>query len=176
MHKNLLIFYYNGLKYLDSHLKFSIHDENAVNLSFVWRDSLTGKEYISEEGLELEMNSILYNLAVCMHNMASYLPVTKESVKTISIEFQLAAWVFEEIGTNSEKLDSKFRGVDFRADNLKRLTAIQLAQSQYCFFKKAEMSKMKSELIYKIARQTWKYFDEANTYVTGTLKSELEKY
>lgn len=176
MHKNLLIFYYNGLRYLNSQFKFKLHSDNAINIAFVWRDSLSGTEYLSNEGLELEMNSILYNLAVCLHNMASSLPLSKDSVKFISHEFQFAAWIFQEIGKNSESLDSHMRGIDFRTDNLARLVAIELAQSQYCFFKKAELAGMKSELIAKVARQTWYYFSQANSLVTGTLKSELEKY
>lgn len=131
MHKNLLIFYYNGLKYLNSQFKFKLYSENAINIAFVWRDSLSGTEYLSQEGLDLEMNSILYNLAVCLHNMASSLPLSKDSVKAISQEYQYAAWIFQEIGKNLDGLDSQMIGVDFRADNLQRLIALELAHSQY---------------------------------------------
>lgn len=79
--------------------------------------------------------------------MGSTLPLTKDSVKNISMEFQNSAWIFDYMHTTLENLDSSLRGVDFRSDNLKRLKALQLAQSQFCFFKKAEMTEMKDGLI-----------------------------
>jgi hypothetical protein len=32
MHKSLLIFYYNGLRYLNSNFKFKIDDDSCVNI------------------------------------------------------------------------------------------------------------------------------------------------
>ncbi|CAI2383258.1 unnamed protein product [Moneuplotes crassus] len=176
MHKDLLIFYYNGLKYLNSQFSFKLYDEHAVDIGFLWRDSLSGIEYISHQGLDLEMNSILYNLAICIHNMSYNLPVTKESLKTMSLNFQQAAWIFQEVKNNAKNIDPGLRGVDFRLDNLNRLILIELAHSQYCFFKKAELTECKPKLIARIARQTWRYFHNANILVKGTLKLELEKY
>jgi hypothetical protein len=176
MHKSLLIFYYNGLRYLDSNFKFKVDGDSCVNIWFIWRDSLTGQEYFAEEGLALEMNSILFNLAAWIHNMGSTLPLTKDSVKTISMEFQNAAWIFDYMNGTLENLDSKLRGVDFRSDNLKRLQALQLAQSQYCFFKKAVMAEMKDGLICQLSRGVYKFFAEADGYVQGSLKNSLEKY
>lgn len=176
MHKDLLIFYYNGLKYLNSQFNFRLYDEHSVDIGFLWRDSLSGIEYISHQGLDLEMNSILFNLAVCIHNMAYNLPISKESLKTISVNFQQAAWLFQEIRNNVERIDPKERGIDFRPDNLDRLVQIELAHSQFCFFKKAELTNCSSDLISRVARQTWSYFHTANTVVKGSLKVELEKY
>lgn len=176
MHKTLLIFYYTGLKYLESKFQFRLNDSDAVNIAFTWRDSMTGQEYTSTEGLELEMNSILFNLAAVMNNIGSTIPITADSIKTISMEFQSAAWVYDHMCKTLEKLNSDLRGLDFRADNLKRLMALQLAQSQYCFFKKAELAEMKPGLISKVAKQVHDYFRDADCHAKTALKSELEKY
>lgn len=175
-HKSLLIYYYTGLQYLDKKFVFKAGDENAVDISFTWADSLSGQEYTSNEGLQLEMNSVLFNLAAVMNNLGATLPITMDSIKTISIEFQQAAWIYDHMIETLETLDSELRGIDFRADNLRRLKCLQLAQSQYCFFKKAELSEMKPGLISKVAKQTQKYFCDSEEYITGVLKSDLEKY
>jgi hypothetical protein len=175
-YRKLLIFYFNGLRYLDSKFKFKYGDVDAVNLSFTWRDSCSGQEYISTDGLELEMNSILFNLGAVMNNIASTTPITIDNIKYVSMDFQSSAWFFDHLWTTLETLPSEFRGIDFRGDNLKRLIALELGQSQFLFFKKAELSGMKPGLISKLIRQTWIYFTEAEGYVTGTLKLEYEKY
>jgi len=175
-YKKLLIFYYNGLRYLDSKFTFKHEDAEAVNIFFTWQDSYSGHEYVSTEGLELEMNSILYNLAAVMNNMASTSPITIDSIKYISMDFQSAGWIFDHMCSTLEALSQELRGIDFRFDNLKRLVALELAQSQYWFFKKAELSGMKPGLVSKLARHVWVYFIEAEGYVSGTLKLEYEKF
>lgn len=176
MHKTLLIFYYTGLKYLNSKFQFKLNDSDAVSIAFTWRDSLTGQEYTSSEGLELEMNSILFNLAAVMNNIGSTIPITADSIKTVSMEFQSAAWIYDHMCKTLEKLDSDLRGLDFRSDNLKRLMNLQLAQSQYCFFKKAEIAEMKPGLISKVAKQVYDYFRDSDGHSKASLKSDLEKY
>lgn len=174
--KPLLLFYYTGLRYLNSLFIFRHNDDEAVNLSFSWTDSITGQEFTSEEGLELEMSSILFNLAAVMSNTASTMPISDTTVKEMSQEFQSAAWVFEHITKEFQTLDSRLIGTDFRSDNLRRLIALQLAQSQYCFFKKTEIAEMKPGIISKVCKQVHLYFVEAEGYVQGSYKNELEKY
>lgn len=100
----------------------------------------------------------------------------KIQLNSISMDFQLSAWVFTHLQTTLEKLDGDVRGFDFRHDYLQFLTANQLAQSQYCFLSKAKIEEMKPSLMSKLAFQVFLYFKEAHSYMTGVLKSEMEKY
>lgn len=89
MLKDTLIFYYNGLKYLEANFPFEPQIKKGpkvealddyVHIQFTWKDSVTGVEYTSK-GLQLELNSVLFNLGVVLSNCGSRKPLTKDSIK-----------------------------------------------------------------------------------------------
>lgn len=80
-YNNLLIEYYVGIDFLGN--KFSFGEE-GVNLTFPWKDSLTGEKKATNKDLSLELNSVLYNLGAVINNMGTHTPIEGENIKIIS--------------------------------------------------------------------------------------------
>ena len=76
------------------------------------------------------------------------------------------------IKKTSETLAPSCRSHDFTVENLMYQSTIQLAQSQYCFFKKAESNNMSAAILAKITQQLKGFFDDAAKYwqTSKTLK------
>lgn len=108
---------------------------------------------------------MLYNLAAVMNNIGTHTPIEGEAIKTISQKFQEAGWLFDYIKKTADSLPPSCRSFDFTIENLQYNSTIQLAQSQYCFFKKAEAASMSPAILAKITFQLKSFFDEAASYL-----------
>jgi len=162
-YEKILISYYIGMSFIEK--KFSFGSKNdTVKLAFPWKDSQTKEKKSSKTDLQLELNSILYNLAAVMNNIGVFTPLEGDSIKTVSHKFQEAAWLFDHIKKTSENLQPSVRSHDFTIENLMYNSTVQLAQSQYCFFKKAESSNMKPGICAKITYQLKSFFEESANY------------
>lgn len=148
-YNEMLIEYYVGLKFLQEKFKFG-DEKDAINLAFTWTDSNTQEKKRSPK-VALELNSILYNLGAVISNTRT--PIEGENIKIVSQKFQEAAWVFDHLKESSKDLQASTRTHDFTAENLLFLSTLQLAQSQYCFFKKADTAKMSPTVMTKICNQ-----------------------
>ena len=122
---------------------------------------MTKEKKASKNDLALELNSVLYNLAAVMNNAGVHTPLEGDAIKTVSQKFQEAAWLFEYIKKTSDALSPSCRSHDFTVENLMYHSTIQLAQSQYCFFKKAESNSMSGAIIAKITFQLKTFFEDA---------------
>ena len=65
---------------------------------------------------------------------------------------------------SSKDLQPSARSHDFSVENLMFLSTLQLAQSQYCFFKKADGAKMSSQVMAKISKQLYSFFADTEKY------------
>lgn len=162
-YEKMLISYYIGMSFISKKFTFGSSDE-SVKLAFPWKDSLTLEKKSSKTDLALELNSVLYNLAAVMNNIGVHTPLEGDAIKSISQKFQEAAWLFDHIKKTSDSLSPSCRSHDFTVENLLYFSTIQLAQSQYCFFKKAETAKMSGAILAKITFQLKTFFDEASKY------------
>lgn len=162
-YEKMLINYYIGMSFLQKKFTFGSTDD-CVKLAFPWKDSLTKEKKSSKSDLALELNSILYNLGAVMNNIGVYTPLEGEAIKSISQKFQESAWLFDYIKKTSDALSPSVRTHDFTVENLLFHSTIQLAQSQYCFFKKAESGSMSPAILAKITYQLKSFFEEALKY------------
>jgi programmed cell death 6-interacting protein len=151
-YERMLISYYIGMTFIAKKFTFGSSDE-SVKLAFPWKDSLTKEKKSSKTDLALELNSVLYNLAAVLNNIGVHTPLEGDAVKSVSQKFQEAAWLFDHIKKTSDSLSPSCRSHDFTVENLLYFSTIQLAQSQYCFFKKAESGKMSGGILAKITNQ-----------------------
>lgn len=110
----------------------------------------------------------MYNLAAVMNNIGTHTPLEGDAIKTVSQKFQEAAWLFDHIKKTSETLKPSSRSHDFTVENLMFWSTIQLAQSQYCFFKKAESGGMSAAILAKITYQLKTFFDDAVKYCSAS--------
>jgi hypothetical protein len=122
------------------------------------------KNKSSKTDLSLELNSVLYNLGAVMNNIGVHTPLEGDVIKSVSQKFQEAAWVFEYMKKTTDSLSPSSRSHDFTVENLLFHSTIQLAQSQYCFFKKAEAGGMSAAIMAKITYQLKTFFEEASNY------------
>ena len=122
----LLIEYLVGLQHLNT--KFQFGDaEQSVNITWGWRDSLTGEQKYSNKGISFEYNSVLYNLGAIINNMGTHTPIEADTIKTVSQKFQEAAWIFHHLKESSKDLQPSCRSHDFSVENLSFLSTLQLA-------------------------------------------------
>lgn len=162
-YEKMLISYYIGMSFIQKKFTFGSKDD-CVKLAFPWKDSLTKEKKSSKSDLALELNSVLYNLAAVLNNIGTHTPLEGDAVKTVSQKFQEAAWLFDHIKKTSDALSPSSRSHDFTVENLLYHSTIQLAQSQYCFFKKAEANNMSAAILTKITYQLKSFFEEAAKY------------
>lgn len=162
-YEKMLVKYYVGMSFIQKKFTFGSNDD-CVKLAFPWKDSLTKEKKSSKTDLSLELNSILYNLAAVMNNIGVYTPLEGDAIKSISQKFQESGWLFDYIKKTSESLPPSCRSHDFTVENLLFHSTIQLAQSQYCFFKKAESNNMSAAIMAKITYQLKTFFEEAIKY------------
>jgi programmed cell death 6-interacting protein len=166
-YERMLVSYYIGMSFIQKKFTFGTGDD-CVKLTFPWKDSQTKEKKSSKNDLSLELNSVLYNLAAVMNNIGTHTPLEGDAIKTISQKFQESAWLFDHIKKTSEPLPPSCRSHDFTVENLMYLSTIQLAQSQYCFFKKAESNNMSGAILAKITWQLKSFFDEAAKYCSAS--------
>ena len=166
-YEKMLISYYIGMSFIQKKFTFGA-GEDCVKLTFPWKDSQTKEKKISKDNLSLELNSVLYNLAAVMNNICVYTPIEGAAIKTVSQKFQEAAWLFDHIKKTSDSLPPSCRSHDFTVENLMYYSTIQLAQSQYCFFKKAESGGMSGEILAKITYQLKSFFEDAAKYCSAS--------
>ncbi len=69
---------------------------------------------------------------------------------------------------SSKDLQPSARSHDFSVENLMFLSTLQLAQSQYCFFKKADNAKMSSAVLAKISNQLQSFFSDTERYAKSS--------
>lgn len=162
-YEKMLLSYYIGMSFIQRKFTFGT-SEDCVKLSFPWKDSQTKEKKSSKDNLSLELNSILYNLAAVMNNIGTHTPLEGEAIKNVSRKFQESAWLFDHIKKTSETLPPSCRSHDFTVENLMYLSTIQLAQSQYCFFKMAESKNMSAAMCAKITFQLKSFFDDSAKY------------
>lgn len=153
-YKNIYLRYYKGLLYLKTKHKFSDNGDDSINLRFSWNDSITGEKYISKGGIDLEICSILYNLAAIIGNTGALNTPSKSTLRDMSHDFKNSAWLFNQLLEKADSLPSDQRGFDFSSANLKRHALLQLAQAQYCTFKLAEIKEAKTKFIASLAKRT----------------------
>ncbi len=79
----VLLDYYVALSFLNQKFKFG-DDEGAVNITWPWKDSLTGEQKFSNKGIAFELNSVLYNLGAVINNMGTHTPIEADSIKFVS--------------------------------------------------------------------------------------------
>jgi hypothetical protein len=151
-YEKMLISYYIGMSFIQKKFTFGSKDD-CVKLAFPWKDSQTAEKKSSKTDLSLELNSILYNLGAVMNNIGVHTPLEGDAVKTVSQRFQEAAWIFDYMKKTTDSLAPSSRSHDFTVENLLFHSTIQLAQSQYCFFKKAEGNNMSPAIMTKITYQ-----------------------
>jgi len=77
----MLIDYFVGINFLGNKFSFA---EDGVNIVFPWKDSLTGEKKASNKDLNLELNSVLYNLGAVINNMGTHTPIEGDNIKIIS--------------------------------------------------------------------------------------------
>ncbi|CAI2387221.1 unnamed protein product [Moneuplotes crassus] len=162
-YEKILLDYYIGMRFLEKKFTFG-SKEDTVKLAFPWKDSQTNEKIKGKGSLQLELNSILYNLGAVMNNIGVYTPLEGDAIRDVSQKFQEAAWLFDHIRKNLDGLKPSERSHDFTVENLMFNSTIQLAQSQYCFFKKAESASMNPGVCAKIAYQLKTFFEEAANY------------
>lgn len=166
-YNKILIDYYVGMSFLSTKFKFG-DDSESIDITWVWQDSLTGEKKFTNKDLSLELNSVLYNLGAVINNMGTHTPIEGENIKTISQKFQESAWIFDHLKESSKSLSPSTRSHDFSVENLLFLSTLQLAQSQYCFFKKADNAKMSAAMMAKITNQLKTFFEDTERYARSS--------
>lgn len=162
-YEKILIEYYKAANFLEK--KFAFGDvDTEVKLSMSWRDSRTNEVKTTNTTLQLEILSVLYNLAAVKNNSASHTPLTEDNIKNVSFKFQEAAWTFDYIKSRLDDLPPSCRSHDFTAENLLYCSTVALAQSQYCFYKKAEQAGMGEGIMAKITNQLRHFFKDCQKY------------
>lgn len=158
-YQKMCLDYFKGMRFLQQKFKFNDEDD-GINLSWVWYDSLTGEKKHTVRDLDFELSSILYNLGAIINNYGTHTPIEGDAVKTVSQKFQEAAWIFNYLKDFTKNLQPSVRSHDFSIENLTFLSTLQLSQSQYCFYKKASGAKMSDDVMAKITKQLSVFFED----------------
>lgn len=70
--------------------------QTQLNVSFSWQDSFN-KQRVTSKAPLIDQYSSMYNYAVCLARMGCYMDLGGEGIKQASMNFQQAAWVFNEL-------------------------------------------------------------------------------
>ena len=62
----------------------NVPDDDGIDLTWPWTDSLTGEKKFTNKDLSLELNSVLFNLGAVINNMGTHTPIEGDNIKTIS--------------------------------------------------------------------------------------------
>ena len=82
----VLVDYYVALSFLNTKFRFG-DEEGSINITWSWKDSLTGEKKYSNKGISFELNSVLYNLGAVINNMGTHTPIETETIKQVSQKF-----------------------------------------------------------------------------------------
>lgn len=82
-YNTMIVDYHKSLSFMADKFKFG-EEEGALNITWSWKDSLTGEKKFTARDLSLELNSILYNLGAVINNMGTHTPIEGDNIKIVS--------------------------------------------------------------------------------------------